>query len=75
VFERGNEGAVPSSASRSTSRIATGIENSYPVVAGPDGRDRRVDEMSKCGHYQHWQEDFQLVQEMGLEYLRYGPPY
>ena len=31
--------------------------------------------MAKCGHYQRWREDFQLVHELGLEYLRYGPPY
>jgi beta-glucosidase/6-phospho-beta-glucosidase/beta-galactosidase len=56
--------------------FATGIENSYPVVTGPDGRgDLRVDEMAKCGHYQHWKEDFALVRELGLEFLRFGPPY
>jgi beta-glucosidase len=55
--------------------FATGIENSYPVVASSDGRLRRVDEMAKCGHYQRWKEDFALVKELGLEYLRYGPPY
>src|SRR3954447_20201614 len=55
--------------------FATGIENSYPMVAGPDGRDRRVDEMAKCRHYELWREDFRLVKELGLEYLRYGPPY
>lgn len=54
--------------------FATGIENSYPTVAGPDGTSRRVDEMEKCGHYERWQEDFHLVEEMGLEFLRYGPP-
>ena len=31
--------------------------------------------MEKCGHYQRWQEDFDLVKELGIEYLRYGPPY
>jgi beta-glucosidase/6-phospho-beta-glucosidase/beta-galactosidase len=31
--------------------------------------------MAKCGHYRRWQEDFALVKELGLEYLRYGPPY
>jgi beta-glucosidase/6-phospho-beta-glucosidase/beta-galactosidase len=51
--------------------FATGIENSYPTV----GDGHRVDEMEKCGHYEHWKEDFQLVKEMGIEYLRYGPPY
>ncbi|MCA1596564.1 MAG: family 1 glycosylhydrolase, partial [Chloroflexi bacterium] len=51
--------------------FATGIENSYPTIA----EGKRVDEMEKCGHYQHWKEDFDLVKEMGIEYLRYGPPY
>ena len=55
--------------------FATGVENSYPVVTGPDGRNLRVDEMAKCGHYERWREDFDLVRELGLEFLRYGPPY
>jgi beta-glucosidase/6-phospho-beta-glucosidase/beta-galactosidase len=55
--------------------FATGIENSYPVISSPDGKTLRVDEMEKCGHYKHWQEDFQLVKDMGIEFLRYGPPY
>ena len=55
--------------------FATGIENSYPVVTGPNGQDLRVDEMAKCGHYERWKEDFHLVKELGLEFLRYGPPY
>ncbi len=54
--------------------FATGIENSYPTIQLPDGSTKRVDEMEKCGHYQHWQEDFQLVKEMGITHLRYGPP-
>ena len=48
----------------------TGIENSYPTI--DQGR-VRVDEMEKCGHYKHWQQDFDLVQELGIHYLRYGP--
>lgn len=55
--------------------FATGIENSYPTIAGPDGRTLRVDEMAKCHHYERWKEDFHLVRELGLRYLRYGPPY
>lgn len=55
--------------------FATGIENSYPTIAGLDGQNRRVDEMAKCGHYQRWQEDFECVRSLGIEYLRYGPPY
>jgi beta-glucosidase/6-phospho-beta-glucosidase/beta-galactosidase len=55
--------------------FSTGIENSYPTIHLLDGETARVDEMAKCGHYQRWREDFQLVHELGLEYLRYGPPY
>jgi len=51
--------------------FATGIENSYPTIQ--QGR-VRVDEMEKCGHYQHWEKDFELVEELGIRFLRYGPP-
>lgn len=51
--------------------FATGIENSIPTIQG--GR-VRVDQLEKCGHYQHWQKDFDLVREMGIKFLRYGPP-
>ncbi len=49
--------------------FATGIENSYPMVGG-----KRVDEMAKCRHYDHWQADFAAVQDLGIGFLRYGPP-
>lgn len=49
--------------------FATGIENSNPTVGNV-----RVDELEKCGHYQHWRRDFDCVQELGLQFLRYGPP-
>jgi beta-glucosidase/6-phospho-beta-glucosidase/beta-galactosidase len=55
--------------------FATGIENSYPTILLPDGTTKRVDEMDKCRHYQNWELDFQLVKEIGISYLRYGPPY
>jgi beta-glucosidase/6-phospho-beta-glucosidase/beta-galactosidase len=51
--------------------FATGIENSYPTING--GR-TRVDEMERCGHYTHWSTDFDCVQELGISFLRYGPP-
>lgn len=53
--------------------FATGIENSYPTILLPDGTTQRVDEMEKCGHYKNWELDFQLVKEMGISFLRYGP--
>ncbi len=55
--------------------FATGIENSYPTIALPDGSTKRIDEMEKAGHYEHWQKDFELVQALNIPYLRYGPPY
>jgi beta-glucosidase len=51
--------------------FATGIENSVPTI---DGGRTRVDEMESCGHYQRWREDFALVEDMGIGYLRFGPP-
>jgi beta-glucosidase/6-phospho-beta-glucosidase/beta-galactosidase len=55
--------------------FATGIENSYPTVELPGGRTFRVDEMERCGHYKRWREDFGLVKDLGIEFLRYGPAY
>jgi beta-glucosidase/6-phospho-beta-glucosidase/beta-galactosidase len=55
--------------------FATGIENSYPTIKRPDGTRVRIDEMEKCGHYRHWRDDFRLVQELGIHFLRYGPAY
>ncbi len=55
--------------------FATGIENSFPVITGRDGRDQRVDELAKCYFYKRWREDFQLVRDLGIDYLRYGPQY
>jgi beta-glucosidase len=51
--------------------FSTGVENSVPTI---DGGRTRVDEMESCGHYARWREDFALVREMGIGYLRYGPP-
>jgi beta-glucosidase/6-phospho-beta-glucosidase/beta-galactosidase len=51
--------------------FATGIENSAPTIGQGS---IRVDEMEKCGHYDHWQLDFQRVEEMGIRFLRYGLP-
>ena len=49
--------------------FTTGIENSYPTIG-----QRRVDEMEKCKHYERWREDFALVEDLGIRFLRYGPP-
>ena len=64
------------SASRRTPAIAnfmfcTGIENSNPTI--DQGR-TRIDEMESCHFYERWREDFALVQDLGIHFLRYGPP-
>ncbi len=51
--------------------FATGIENSTPTI---DNGKTRVDELDKCGHYTYWKKDFDLVKELGINFLRYGPP-
>ncbi len=49
--------------------FATGIENSYPTISGGV----RIDEMEQCGHYARWREDLELVRELQIHYLRWGP--
>jgi beta-glucosidase len=51
--------------------FATGVENSYPTI---DNGKTRVDELEKCGHYKYWEKDFDCVDELGIRFLRYGPP-
>ena len=51
--------------------FATGVERSYPTIKNGSVR---VDEMERCGHYINWREDFRLLQDLGIRYLRYGPP-
>lgn len=55
--------------------FATGIENSYPTIEGPDGKTKRIDELEKTRHYKYWREDFELTKELGIGFLRYGGPY
>ncbi len=54
--------------------FATGIECSYPTITGTDGTTRRVDQLASTFHYRRWRDDLRLVHEIGLRYLRYGPP-
>ena len=51
--------------------FATGIENSIPTI---DNGRTRVDQMEACDHYRRWREDFDCVQEIGINFLRFGPP-
>src|SRR5262245_25501627 len=50
--------------------FAVGIECSCPRIEGG----RRVDQLRDTGHYDMWRTDLKLVRELGLRYLRYGPP-
>ena len=51
--------------------FATGIECSYPTI---DGGRWRLDQLEATEHYRYWRRDLELVKELGLRYLRYGPP-
>lgn len=51
--------------------FATGIENSIPKI---NNNRTRIDQFEKCRHYDFWQKDFDLVKDMGIDFLRYGPP-
>src|SRR3954469_13691974 len=51
--------------------FATGIESSNPTI---ENRRVRRDQMEECGHYRLWERDFDLVEELGIRFLRYGPP-
>src|SRR5919107_2315688 len=55
--------------------FATGIECSYPTVSDVAGRRVRFDQLEQAFHYRYWQQDLALVRELGLHWLRYGPPY
>jgi beta-glucosidase/6-phospho-beta-glucosidase/beta-galactosidase len=51
--------------------FATGIESSCPTI---DGGKWRIDQMLDNGHYRRWRDDLELVSELGVTHLRYGPP-
>lgn len=51
--------------------FATGIENSAPTI---DHGRTRIDEMALCKHYDRWRDDFDLLDDVGVRFLRYGPP-
>ncbi|MGI4879916.1 MAG: family 1 glycosylhydrolase, partial [Janthinobacterium lividum] len=68
---RGNDGSGLPTGSDSNFMFATGIECSNPTI--DNGRTRR-DLLAECGHYDRWQEDLNLVRDMGLRALRYGLP-
>ncbi len=51
--------------------FATGIECSYPTIAGG----RRRDQLAETRHYDLWRDDLQLCLDVGAKIVRYGPPY
>lgn len=55
--------------------FASGIEGSYPMYTDSAGRRRRMDQFESTFHYKHWRQDFALTHELGIPFLRYGPPY
>jgi beta-glucosidase/6-phospho-beta-glucosidase/beta-galactosidase len=54
--------------------FATGCECSYPTIEW-EGKTVRRDGFELSKHYDHWREDFDLVRETGINFLRYGPQY
>lgn len=69
---RGEDGSGLPSGYSGNFMFATGIECSYPTVKN---NTLRRDQLAECGHYERWQEDLELVQQLGLKVLRYGLPY
>jgi beta-glucosidase/6-phospho-beta-glucosidase/beta-galactosidase len=51
--------------------IATGIECSAPIIAGGIRRDQLL----MSDHWRRYEEDFDLVAELGITHLRYGVPF
>ncbi len=68
---RGSDGSGAPADLPGNFMFASGIECSNPTIQG--GTLRR-DELAECGHYDCWRQDFGLVREIGLKYLRYGLP-
>ena len=54
--------------------FSTGVENSYPTIEWK-GKTIRQDELAKTKHYDRWKDDFRILEALGIEHLRYGPPY
>jgi beta-glucosidase/6-phospho-beta-glucosidase/beta-galactosidase len=62
---------MPSAPTSTYFMFATGIENSYPTI---QHESKRVDQMARSRHYDLWRTDFDLVSDLGICHLRYGPP-
>lgn len=51
--------------------FATGIEGSNPTI---NHGSVRIDQFEQCGFYRQWRTDFELVKQLGVSVLRFGPP-
>ena len=51
--------------------VATGIECSAPVIAGG----LRRDQLLLTGHWDRYEEDLDLVTDLGISHVRYGVPF
>jgi beta-glucosidase len=52
---------------------AAGIEDTFVPQTRPGHR--ALDEYELIGHYEHWREDLSLGRELGLNSVRWGPPW
>lgn len=68
----GTDGSGPPTGAPGNFMFATGIECSYPTIE--NGKLRR-DLLEECGHYERFEEDLNLIKELGLQVVRYGLPY
>jgi beta-glucosidase len=51
--------------------VSTGIECSAPRIRGGI----RQDELRKTGHWERYSEDFGLISDFGIRFVRYGVPF
>src|SRR3546814_14730213 len=51
--------------------FCTGIENSIPTI---NNGKTRIDQMEACDHYRRWRDDFDMLADLVIHYLRYGQP-
>jgi beta-glucosidase/6-phospho-beta-glucosidase/beta-galactosidase len=54
-------------------RFAVGIEDTFVPQQAPG--QRKLDEYELTQHYEHWEEDLQLVADAGADTLRWGIPW
>jgi len=69
---RGSDGSGMPTGKPGNFMFATGIECSNPTIK--NGTIRR-DLLEECGHYERFEEDLNLIKDLGLKVVRYGLPY